>query len=86
MRTVRDITPPRIAVEYAQEARNRLRPHVRQIIIFLEAGANPRAKPAGGPKLLEYARGPFSKEIRALIEQAAGAKGTRKPRREHRCL
>jgi len=34
MRTIRDITPPRVAVEYAQEVRNRLGPHVRQIILF----------------------------------------------------
>jgi len=34
MRTSHDITPPPVAVEYAQEVRNRLGPHVQQIILF----------------------------------------------------
>lgn len=34
MRTAHDIAPPPVAVEYAQAVRNRLGPHVRQIILF----------------------------------------------------
>ena len=34
MRTAHDITPPPAAVEYAQEVRNRLGPHLRQVILF----------------------------------------------------
>jgi predicted nucleotidyltransferase len=34
MRTAHDATPPPVAVEYAREVRNRLGPHVRQIILF----------------------------------------------------
>lgn len=47
--------------------------------VLLEAGANPRAKPAGGPKLIDYARGPFAAEIRTLLEQAP--KPTPKPKK-----
>lgn len=34
MRTSQDTPPPPVAIEYAQEVRNRLGPHVRQIILF----------------------------------------------------
>jgi predicted nucleotidyltransferase len=34
MRTINDIQPPPVAVEYAREVRNRLGNHVRQIILF----------------------------------------------------
>lgn len=49
--------------------------------ILLEAGANPKAKPAGDFKLLEYVRGPYAQEIRALLEQSPGPKGTGKGKR-----
>jgi hypothetical protein len=47
--------------------------------ILLAAGANPKAKPAGGHKLVEYARGPYTQEIRALLERPAAPK---RPRRD----
>ena len=37
--------------------------------VLLAAGANPKAKPAGGHKLVEYARGPFAAEIREMLER-----------------
>lgn len=46
--------------------------------LLLEAGANPKAKPVGGHKLAEYACGPYAQDIRALLEQSPGAKGTGK--------
>ena len=46
--------------------------------ILLEAGANRKAKPAGGARLVEYARGPFAAEIRALLEQPGSAAGAAK--------
>jgi len=42
--------------------------------MLLEAGANAKAKPAGGPSLLEHARGPYASEIRAMLEQAASSR------------
>ena len=44
--------------------------------ILLEAGANPKAKPAGGHKMVEYVGGPYAQEIRILLEQSPGVKGT----------
>jgi ankyrin repeat protein len=35
--------------------------------VLLAAGANPKAKPAGGHKLVDYARGPYAEEIRAAL-------------------
>jgi ankyrin repeat protein len=49
--------------------------------ILLAAGANPKAKPAGGYKLVEYARGPFSQEIRTALEQSVPLQGTRTGKR-----
>ena len=46
--------------------------------MLLDAGANAKAKPAGGPSLVEHARGPFAAEIRAMLEQAAASKGSAK--------
>lgn len=43
--------------------------------VLLEAGANPGAKPAGGPKLAEFARGPFARELREILEAASRAGG-----------
>ena len=36
-----------------------------------EAGASPKAKPAGGSKLADHARGPYAQEIREIL---AGSK------------
>ena len=49
--------------------------------VLLAAGANPKAKPAGGHKLVEYARGPFAEEIRTALEQSASAKDVGKKKR-----
>jgi ankyrin repeat protein len=42
------------------------------VSVLLAAGANRKAKPAGGHKLVDHARGPFSREIRDAI-MAKGA-------------
>jgi len=49
--------------------------------MLLEAGANPGARPAGSPRLPEHARGPFSREIRTLLEEAAAARRPKKTKR-----
>ena len=48
---------------------------------LLAAGANPKAKPAGGHKLVEYARGPFAEEIRTALEQSVPVQGIGKGKR-----
>lgn len=42
--------------------------------LLLEAGAKPKARPPGGGTMAERVRGPYTPEIRALLEQAAGGK------------
>jgi hypothetical protein len=49
--------------------------------ILLAAGANPKAKPAGGHTLVDYARGPFAQEIRTTLEQSDATKGVDKRKR-----
>ena len=49
--------------------------------VLLAAGASPKAKPAGGHKLVEYARGPFAEEIRTALERFAPAQGSGKKKR-----
>ena len=68
MRTTKDITPPPVAVEYAQEVRNRLGPHVQQIILF---GSQARGDATARSDYdFVVVLDEFSRELRNLVSDA----------------
>jgi len=70
MRTAQDTPAPPVAIEYAREVRNRLGPHVRQIILFGSQARGSATERSDYDFVVVVDT--FSRELRDLVSDAGG--------------